>query len=991
MQSFLYLTAKDLYRRFGNNLSDVAVVFPNHRARLFFSKHLYQIAGKPLWSPVFLTIQDLFVQQSECSICEGPDLIRILFETHAQHCVHAESFDEFYQWGEVLLSDFDDVDKNMVPANQLFRNIHDFGTYTDTLEHLNEDQIASIQLFFKNFDPDRKTELKRRFLENWNILIEVYAQYKQALLEQKKAYEGMVFREVAEKVQQEGVAGFAHQHYVFVGFNVLNECEKALFKCLQSAGKALFYWDYDVHYMQSDTFEAGRFMRQNLRHFPNALEESHFHSLIDLPKKFQFVSTSTENAGARYLPKWIKELQETVSFKPEETAVVLCNEGLLLPVLHSIPDDIQDLNVTMGFPLQQTAVCSLINHLSALHSDGYIDGKTPAFNHRYVLPVLQHPLIRQAAPEAETLELNLRASNTFRPSVSELKQGGLLSEIFEPTTNPKDFAKTLLCVLSMLGKQTALTESTHAYDPLHAEALFRCHNIVTNLSDMLSEHMEDLQMGTFRKLLFQILNGTTVPFSGEPVKGLQIMGLLETRNLDFKNMLLLSVNEGVLPKNGNSVSFIPYNLRKAYGMTTMEHSDSIYAYYFFRLLQRAEQVCMVYNSATEGQNKGEMSRFMLQLKLETPYKPELFNLTSEIELASTRHIQIEKSDEIMAALHQRYNVQANPDAKILSPTALNAFQDCSLRFYFQYLAHLKPNEEMTDEVDGAMLGNFFHHSAEFIYASILLKKNGKSHQAQDVLQALSSDEIRLLFSNKEAINTILKSDLEPWIQGIDPITHVVDLFFKLDFFKKAYHERNPEYNGEQLVRRNLVAGFVKTLLQRDAANTPFQLVGMETFVKKQVTISDSIEVHIGGNIDRIDIKEGLLKLIDYKTGGKPSKVKNLAALFSSGADRPKHLFQVLTYASMLQEKWPDMSIKPELLYINLAENVDFTSDIEFVTETKPEILERFQLLEPDFSIHLNQLISNIFDSKSAFCQTAFAENCTYCDYKNLCRRSDTTK
>src|SRR5574344_784962 len=348
MQSFLYLTAKDLYRRFGNNLSDVAVVFPNHRARLFFSKHLYQIAGKPLWSPVFLTIQDLFVQQSECSICEGPDLIRILFETHAQHCVHAESFDEFYQWGEVLLSDFDDVDKNMVPANQLFRNIHDFGTYTDTLEHLNEDQIASIQLFFKNFDPDRKTELKRRFLENWNILIEVYAQYKQALLEQKKAYEGMVFREVAEKVQQEGVAGFAHQHYVFVGFNVLNECEKALFKCLQSAGKALFYWDYDVHYMQSDTFEAGRFMRKNLQHFPNALEESHFHSLIDLPKKFQFVSTSTENAGARYLPKWIKELQETVSFKPEETAVVLCNDGLLLPVLHSIPDDIQDLNVTMG-------------------------------------------------------------------------------------------------------------------------------------------------------------------------------------------------------------------------------------------------------------------------------------------------------------------------------------------------------------------------------------------------------------------------------------------------------------------------------------------------------------------------------------------------------------------------------------------------------------------------------------------------------------------
>jgi len=979
LPSFLQLTAQDLYARFGDKLSEVAVVFPNNRARLFFSEHLYKAAGKPVWTPAFITISDLFRGQSDLQPYDTLGVVGLLHDIYLKVSGKEESFDEFYHWGEILLSDFDDVDKNLADARQLFQNIREQAEYTDTLEHLTEEQVDSIRLFFKNFNPDCKTELKERFLENWNILYEVYTDLNDLLLVKGLAYEGMLHRRVVEKLRSDGPQGFPFSTYAFVGFNVLNECEKSLFSLLHKAGKALFYWDYDLFYLLNPRHEAGRFMRQNLEQFPNSLDKVQFNIFSTTQKDIRFISASTENAGARFLPEWIAQLQQQNDFKPEETAVVLCNEGLLLPVLHSVPDDIRELNVTMGFPLEQTPICNLVNQIAALHADGYLPGKTPRYNHRWVLPILQHPLIRQMSDFSDALEQKLKSQNSFRPSVEELLQGALLTTIFTPVQTPAELTACLLATFTQL--IPVETEDSDAYDPLGAEALFRCHNLTTRLADLLQDNLQDLSIPTFRKLLQQVLSKATIPFSGEPVRGLQIMGLLETRNLDFKNILMLSVNEGMLPKGSTDTSFIPYNLRKAFGLTTMEHKDSIFAYYFFRLLQRTTNISLVYNTATEGLNRGEMSRFMLQLLMESNHTVSRFNLTSGIELTAARSISIQKTPEIIDTLKKRYVLE---DSRPLSPTALNSLLECSLRFYFHYVAGLQAPDEVSEDIDGAMLGNFFHHSAEFIYTSILLRKAARPSDTKAVLQAINAKTINAEIQAGTIRGIIDAADIEPWLKNVHSIEQVVDLFFRIDFFRLKDHQETPEYNGEQLVRRTIVTGFLKTLLKLDLERAPFELLGLELVVNGEIQGTEGIAVRFGGTIDRLDKKDGVQRIVDYKTGGNPKTPADVDALFAEDADRASHVFQIFLYASILQNE--ANIVCPELLYIHKAAASNFESGIWLGSQKNKQKVTDFKPFEETFKNNLNNLIINLFNNNLPFTQTPHAEKCIYCDYKNLCRR-----
>ncbi|MDD4922003.1 MAG: PD-(D/E)XK nuclease family protein [Bacteroidales bacterium] len=998
MISFLQQTAEDLYAKYGDDLTSIAVVFPNNRARLFFSEHLYKAAGKPVWTPGFVTISDLFRNQSRLKIADPLALVGYLYEVYIRESGKEESFDEFYLWGEILLSDFDDVDKNLADARQLFRNIREQAAYTDTLEHLSEDQVASIRLFFKNFDPDRKTELKQRFIENWNILYEVYQGFQSTLEEKGLAYEGMLYRRVIENLKEAGPSGFRFDKYAFVGFNVLNGCEIALFSLLHKAGKALFYWDYDAFYLNHPRHEAGRFMRQNLEKYPNELDKTDFDLFEKSDKNIRFISASTENAQARFLPEWINSLKEKGTFRPEETAVVLCNEGLLLSVLHSVPDSIQELNVTMGFPMAQTPVFNLINEITILHADGYLKGTTGRYNHRYVLPILQHPLIRQISDQAENLEKGLRSKNSFRPSVEELLRDPVLKNIFTPVEAPKDLAQCLLELCKQLAQSNQAPEdedsgepqmATGEYDPLHAEAIFRCYSLTNKIYNLLREGVIEVNIHTFQKLLQKVLSTASIPFSGEPVRGMQIMGMLETRNLDFKNVLLLSVNEGMLPKGGGETSFIPFNLRKGFGLTTPEHKDSIFAYYFFRLLQRAENISLVYNTSTDGLNRGEMSRFMLQLLVESKHQIEHINLNSGIELSSPRPIQIEKTAGIIQSLKEKYDQQTSKNAKKFSPTALNSLLDCSLRFYFRYIAGLKEADEVTEEIDGATMGNFFHHSAEYIYTSILLKKAGKDHSIRAVQTTIDQALINQWLLTGEISGKIEKTDLEPWLKGICQIDQVVDHFFRRDFFQTDKEDSPLEYNGEQLIKRKLVIGFIKTLLKMDQERAPFDMAALEKDVSEDFeteTPAGNVTLRIGGIIDRIDQKYGEIRVLDYKTGGIPKTPDSVESLFESSADRSNYIFQIFLYSIILQKKNPSVKIAPEILYIHKAAREDYSATISMGSYKLKKNVDDISEYEEPFREKLNGLLVQLFDSTYPFTQTEVTEKCNYCDYKRICRR-----
>jgi len=998
MIPFLQQTAEDLYTKYGDKLASIAVVFPNNRARLFFSEHLYKVAGKPVWTPGFVTISDLFRNQSDLKLADSLAHVGYLYDVYIRESGKEESFDEFYLWGEILLSDFDDVDKNLADARQLFRNIREQAEYTDTLEHLTEEQVASIRLFFKNFDPDRKTELKQRFIENWNILYDVYQGFQTLLEEKGLAYEGMLYRRVIEKLQSEGPSGFGFEKYAFVGFNVLNGCEIALFTLLQKAGKAVFYWDYDLFYMNRPRHEAGRFMRENLEKFPNELKKNSFDNFEHSTKNIQFISASTENAQARFLPEWLQKLPG--NFQPEQTAVVLCNEGLLLSILHSVPDTIKDLNVTMGFPMIQTPIYNLVNEITVLHADGYINDSVGRFNHRYVLPILQHPLIRQISDEANSLEQNLRSRNSFRPTADELQKDEVLKNIFTPAENPMDLARCLLELFRQLAQhnpapqeeedeRVSVPEVDDEYDPLNAESLFRCYTLTNRLFDLLQNKVIAVNIHTFQKLLQKILSTASIPFSGEPVRGMQIMGMLETRNLDFKNVLILSVNEGMLPKGGGETSFIPYNLRKGFGLTTPEHKDSIFAYYFFRLLQRAENISLVYNTSSDGLNRGEMSRFMLQLLVESKHPVNHFNLNSGIELTTPRPIEIQKTEEIIGELRQKYDLQTNKDSKGFSPTALNSLLDCSLRFYFRYIAGLKEADEVSEEIDGAAMGNFFHHSAEYIYTAILLKKAGKDFTTESVEDAVTYGTINQAIESGEISGMIEPSDLEPWLKGIYQIDKVVDHYFRKDFFQIKDEKTPLEYNGEQLIKRKLVIHFLRTLLKLDQERAPFEMVALEKKVFENFeteTPFGKVTLQIGGIIDRIDKKYGEIRILDYKTGGLPRTPDSLETLFDSSTDHSAYIFQIFLYSIILKRRTPEVIIAPQILYIHKAAREDYSAAIQIGTYKQKKTVDDIGEYEDTFRENLNQLLYQLFDSSQNFRQTDVLDKCTYCDYKNICRR-----
>lgn len=619
MESFLKLVAADLYKHTEGNLAHTAVVFPNKRAGLFFNEYLAQESESPIWSPAYVSISELFRSLSPWEVGDPVKLVCELYKIFRRETQSTETLDDFYFWGEMLISDFDDADKNKVDTDKLFSNLQDLRNIMDDYTFIDDEQEEAIRQFFQNFSIERRTALKERFISLWDVLGNIYKGFRESLASQNIAYEGMMYRHVIEHLD---VDKLPYEKYVFVGFNVLNKVEHTLFTQLKDAGKAVFYWDYDEFYMkenrQAVTHEAGEFIRRNLRDFPSPLSGELFKNLSK-PKEVHYIASSTENAQARYLPQWIRN---NLTTPEKETAVVLCNEALLQPVLHSLPAEVKHVNITMGFPLSQTPVYSFLIALLELHTHGF-NFKSGRYTFQSVVTLLKHPYTRQLTGQAELLEKELTRNNRFYPLPGELGKDEFLTRLFTPLSGNLNLcirlSETLQQVAGIYQANTSGTEDTDAFNQLYRESLFKAYTTINRFRTLIEEDELTVQSETFRRLLVKVLSATNIPFHGEPAIGMQVMGVLETRNLDFRHLVLLSVNEGQLPKSGGDSSFIPYNLRKAFGMTTIEHKIAVYAYYFYRLLQRAERITLMYNTSSDGLNRGEWSRFMLQFLIEWPH------------------------------------------------------------------------------------------------------------------------------------------------------------------------------------------------------------------------------------------------------------------------------------------------------------------------------------------------------------------------------------
>ncbi|MDR1783730.1 MAG: PD-(D/E)XK nuclease family protein, partial [Dysgonamonadaceae bacterium] len=831
-----------------------------------------------------------------------------------------------------------DIDKNLINAKTLFSNLKDLDDLKDDFSHLTDNQKeALIRRFNENFEGD--TRLKTAFRSVWNILGEVYAKFKEKLFAEKIAYSGMMMREAIENEHLE----LTGAHYAFVGFNALNRCEEKLFKHLKN--KALFYWDYDPYYLKTP---AGRFIKENILKFGSALPEPPSDGFIK-NKNIKFLASPSESGQSGAVPKWLDSLGKPAAEINSESAIVLCNERLLPVVMHSISSEkVENANITMGFPVMQTPIAGFITLLGELQTIGLASGR--AFRYRYVLQILRHNYAGIIFPEAEIREKEIVKNNIFFPDEHFLRCGLL----FRHTENTVDLCRYLLEITEEIGKSFhSSDEETDIYEDLYRESVFKAYQLLNRLYGLLSNEIAGIEKMTFLKLLKKLLATTQIPFHGEPVKGLQIMGVLETRTLDFKNLLVLSANEGIMPANNADNTFIPQFLRAGLGLSTVDYQDSIYAYYFFRLIQRAENITLVYSVDKNGLGKAEMSRFMLKMLVDPNLEIHRYSLQSEIIIPTAEALTIPKSDELMQIIREKYDLNTNRDAHSLSPTSINTYIDCPLQFYLRKIKGIESPEEMSDEMDASVMGSIFHSAAEALYRGF--GTNITQDKIEEYLKNGADFKIEILVSQA----------------------------FEKHFFKRKNVDRK-QYNGEQLIQFKVICKMLKNLLKYDSERAPIEIKGLEQSFYDIFDLPVSgAKIRVGGVIDRLEAHKGSLMVVDYKTGGSAKSVGAMEELFVQKKDRANYVFQTFLYSTiLLRKKFSELPVKPALFYMQKLGMDDFSPEISF----NKSAVDDFRLLAQEFQTVFLQKIEELFDPQTPFCQTDVEQTCSYCDFKNYCRK-----
>ena len=890
MLPFLQLVANDLYARIGDDLSRTIVIFPNKRAGLFLDDFLLPQPGKPIWSPKYMTISEFFHSLTSTKTADPIETICRLYKHYVHFTKSQDSLDYFYGWGERLLADFDDLDKQLAPAQKVFQNLQAFEELGGKEEILTEEQIEQLNRFLSDFKEENRTFIRERFLQLWESILLIYNALREELSSIGLAYEGQLFREVAEGLQAGSITLPENvDHVAVVGLNVLSEAERALFKALQKQGKAIFYWDYDTYYVSpegKDSFEAGTFMQRNLKDFPNALKVELFGNFLkdreSDKRTIEFVSSTSETAQAQNVADWLGDPRNFQPEVPRETAIVLCNESLLQPVLHSLPEKVNEVNITKGFPLSHT----------------------PAY--AFVLQQLE---------------------TTPNISLNDLQ------------TRVAEEAKRML----------ALAKENEFFQILYTESFFLVHSTIGRFLRLKENDFLQVQAYTLIRLLRQTLQTITVPFHGEPATGLQVMGVLETRCLDFKRVYMISVSEGVLPQKSTEASFIPFLIRHHFGLTTSLHKTAVYAYYFHRLIQRAERVRLSYNVSSDGTQKGEMSRFMKALLVDKRLNIKRFMLSATAQPFTIALEQAPKptdfAEKVMAEV---------------SPSKLNMYMRCQLSFYFRYVLGIREPDEDNVTISFRHFGTLLHRSAELFY-----KEFGQDGE-KTITPKLLGDFLKS--SNHEA--TLRKHVRQAFIDEDINYTHLAE-------------EATIKYMN-QLLR--FEAGMVEGQLL-PARNFKVFKTEKETFLDIHVPYGVEgkvAKVKLKGFCDRMDkaeLPDGTycIRIVDYKTGGNPETLKSMEQLFIAGANHPHYTLQTFIYA-LTAAKDSLLPVIPAVYYVNHMAEPDFSPYIKI---SKEPMLD-FREISSNFKKGLIQLIGEILDPRTDFLPTKESGNCKTCFYVSFC-------
>ena len=962
MKPFLYQVATLFYQQYGAEIHRLAFVFPNRRAGLFFQKYLSEISEKPLFSPSILTINDLFMQLSGKHPADKIQMLFRLYELYKQRSGSSESFDEFIYWGEMLLNDFDDIDKYMVDARMLFRNVSDLKSLDDDFNYLSPEQVQAIRSFWSSFYPKGDSPNQQHFLELWEILYDLYAGLRTSLAKDGCGYDGMIFREVVEQLEKEPMSDFPFDQVVFVGLNALSVSEERLLLALQKKGVADFYWDYVGPWVTDPDNKASFFLGRNLRLFPSRMQ---LPATGPVQAEIRVMGVPSAIGQAKQVYPILQALADEQQLTDESalrTAIVLPDEHLLVPVLNAIPEAIQHINVTMGYPLAGTPVAALMEYILTLQKNiRYID-RVPVFYFRDVLPILNHQYVMAAAPEeVSQLVKDMTAGNRIYVHAADLNRHELLSILFTPVQNTEELSDYLIHVLEALNAclrnnrpnpddEEMISNSTQTTADIEQEFIFHYFATVNRMKEVMCEAKIEMRLDTYFRLLKRMTDLITIPFEGEPLSGLQVMGVLETRALDFDRLIILSMNEGIFPLKKAANSFIPYNLRRGFGLPTYEHQDSVWAYHFYRLIRRAKQVTLLYDTRTTGLQTGEVSRFVHQLRYHYQYPLIDELVVYDVASSAVPPISVQKTAEVEKLLSDF--LSGGPRA--LSASAINTYLDCPLKFYFSVLEQIQEEDEITETVERDVFGSILHKVMEDLYAPF----KGKLVTA-DLLKLLRKDQPLLT-------GTIARAFAE--------------LFFKSPVVRPL--------EGENFLTGEMIRKYAEKILEQDARFTPFHYIESEKKVRATITLSDKRVVQLKGFIDRVDSLDRVLRIVDYKTGSGKLEFESVEGLFDKEAkDRPKAVMQVFLYAWMYQQlpEYTGMPIQPAIYYLRTLFQRSFDPVVEQKKgRGKADKVNSFQEFVADFEDKLRQCLDEIFNLDIPFTQTETGKACAYCSFRGLC-------
>lgn len=965
MVYFLEHIAESLFKEYGNTLNRHCLVFPNRRAGLYFLKYLAVRIEKPIWTPSIMTINDLFRSYSSLQTAGNEILLFDLYKVYRKLKKSPESFDEFYYWGDMLLNDFDDVDKYLVNASLLFRNVSDIKNIDQQFGGLTEEQVDIIRLFWTNFNRNKPTGEKSGFIDIWSILFTLYSGFRSSLQKQNMAYEGMIYREMAESDGNHYLTDERWDMIHFIGFNALNECEKMVMIGFKNAGKARFYWDFDNSYINEGKLNsAGYFLRENIKRFGNDMPSGWcFDTMLSKSTPIvrrRVIETSSDLAQIKLIPQLLAEFTDITGPSAHHTAIILADENLLMPVLTSLPENMGDINITMGYPLKQTLVYTLMKQLMDLQRTATFTDGVLRFGYRNVLSLLKHSLLSGLMNDSdnELVSEILKTNLVMVPSARFAKSEHLATIFVKPLT-PAMLSGYFKDILSLIAIKNEKNQDGSADKSVQGnirnEYIYRIVLSINRLEAIVNSTEVSFTTDTYIRILDRMLRIQSVPFSGEPLSGIQIMGILETRALDFKNLIIMSVNEGILPAVAAGSSFIPFSLREAFGLPSVNHQESIYAYHFYRLLQRAENVTFTFNSNSEGLRSGEMSRFILQMKYETGLKPDFMNCGFEIRIPGSKGEIITRTEEHSKQLASAF---LNKDStRALSPSAVNTWLSCRMKFFYRYVNRLKEPVNISKDIDPAMLGNILHGIMKNIY----LNYTGT---------VMTVEMLNSLIRNKQSLSKIINEEVN-------------------ENYKDG---RDDSVSGGELIVREVLMNFLMRILKTDKAIAPIHILNLEDTLSFNLTfLSNARQIGLltGGKIDRIDSVNGVVRIVDYKTGNVSEAIKTIDELFVD--DRTKETdgwLQTLIYCEAYQAMHPDSIVRPSVYKIKKLDGTIIADKLIIGSGNKNQMLiENYMTVREEFLSGLKELVSTIFSEDQPFVKTSdIRGKCSWCPYRTLCMR-----